>query len=192
MSAPVSRRAFLQVGGALVVGFTVPSMTAAQRLPRTESALGKTLDVGEVDGFIAVNGDGSVTIFSGKVDLGQGLRIAIPQMAAEELGIGVERIAMLEKIVTDPSPLTAMKPSTSPTSSVLPSADSVRGRRCAAVIDGTVKPTTSAPPTCRNTRRETGALMRSSAMRGPLRAGSARACRSDTGCRRARPLRPHA
>ena len=96
MSAPVSRREFLQVGGALVVGFTVPSMTAAQRLPRTESALGKTLDVGEVDGFIAVNGDGSVTIFSGKVDLGQGLRIAIPQMAAEELGIGVERIAMLE------------------------------------------------------------------------------------------------
>jgi len=96
MSAPVSRREFLQVGGALVVGFTVPSMAAAQRLPRTESALGKTLDVGEVDGFIAVNGDGSVTIFSGKVDLGQGLRIAIPQMAAEELGIGVERIAMLE------------------------------------------------------------------------------------------------
>src|SRR6478609_7339677 len=96
MSAPVSRREFLQVGGALVVGFTVPSMTAAQRLPRTESALGKTLDVGEVDGFIAVHADGSVTIFSGKVDLGQGLRIAIPQMAAEELGIGVERIAMLE------------------------------------------------------------------------------------------------
>ena len=37
-----------------------------------------------------------MTIFSGKVDLGQGLRIAIPQMAAEELGIGVERIAMIE------------------------------------------------------------------------------------------------
>ena len=36
---------------------------------------------------------------------------------------------------------------------------------------------------------ETGAFMRSSAMRGPLRAGSARACRSDTGCRRARLLR---
>src|SRR6185369_15583192 len=54
------------------------------------------LDAGDVDGFIAVNADGSVTIFSGKVDLGQGLRIAIPQMAAEELGIGVERIALIE------------------------------------------------------------------------------------------------
>ncbi len=46
----------------------------------------------EVDGFLAVNADGSVTVFCGKVDLGQGLRIAIPQMAAEELGVAVERI----------------------------------------------------------------------------------------------------
>ena len=94
MSA-LSRREFLQGAGALVVGFTVPP-AYAQRLPRMEAALGKTLDTGEVDGFIAVNADGSVTIYSGKVDLGQGLRIAIPQMAAEELGVGVERIAMLE------------------------------------------------------------------------------------------------
>ncbi len=37
-----------------------------------------------------------MTIFCGKVDLGQGLRIAIPQMAAEELGVAVERITMIE------------------------------------------------------------------------------------------------
>jgi nicotinate dehydrogenase subunit B len=98
MSAPWSRRRreFLQAGGALVVGFTLPAPAFAQRLPRADAALGKTLDTGEVDGFVAVNADGAVTIYSGKVDLGQGLRIAIPQMAAEELGIGVERIAMVE------------------------------------------------------------------------------------------------
>ena len=96
MKAPLSRREFLQAGGALVVGFTLPAPAFAQRAPRAAAALGKTLDIGEVDGFIAVNADGSVTIYSGKVDLGQGLRIAIPQMAAEELGIGVERIAMVE------------------------------------------------------------------------------------------------
>ena len=95
-AAVVSRRAFLTGAGALVVGFTVPSTAFAQRLPRADAALGKTVDVGEVDGFIAVNADGSVTIFSGKVDLGQGLRIAIPQMAAEELGVGIEDIRMLE------------------------------------------------------------------------------------------------
>jgi CO/xanthine dehydrogenase Mo-binding subunit len=96
MSAPLTRREFLQAGGALVVGFTLPTPAFAQRAARTEAALGKTLDTGAVDGFVAVNADGSVTIFSGKVDLGQGLRIAIPQMAAEELGIGVERIVLVE------------------------------------------------------------------------------------------------
>jgi CO/xanthine dehydrogenase Mo-binding subunit len=96
MSAPLTRREFLQAGGALVVGFTLPAPACAQRAARAEAALGKTLDTGAVDGFVAVNADGSVTIFSGKVDLGQGLRIAIPQMAAEELGIGVERIVLVE------------------------------------------------------------------------------------------------
>ncbi len=96
MIAALSRREFLQAGGALVIGFTLSAPGFAQRAARAESKLGKTLDTGEVDGFIAVNGDGSVTIYSGKVDLGQGLRIAIPQMAAEELGIGVEQIAMVE------------------------------------------------------------------------------------------------
>ena len=95
MNAPVSRREFLQAGGALVVGFTLPGPVFAQRA-RGDIPRGKTLDIGEVDGFIAIDADGSVTIYSGKVDLGQGLRIAIPQMAAEELGIGVERIALVE------------------------------------------------------------------------------------------------
>ena len=95
MNAPLSRREFLQAGGALVVGFTLPGPVFAQRA-RGDIPRGKTLDTGEVDGFIAIDADGSVTIYSGKVDLGQGLRIAIPQMAAEELGIGVERIALVE------------------------------------------------------------------------------------------------
>ena len=46
--------------------------------------------------FFAVNADGTVTLFCGKVDLGTGLRIAIPQMAAEELGIAVSRIRLVE------------------------------------------------------------------------------------------------
>ena len=91
-----SRREFLQAGGALVVGFSLPAIAFAQRQPGADAAIGKSLDTNAVDGFISINSDGTVTIFSGKVDLGQGLRIAIPQMAAEELGIGVERIVMIE------------------------------------------------------------------------------------------------
>jgi nicotinate dehydrogenase subunit B len=96
VSQSLSRRDFLQATGALVVGVSFAGEAAAQRLPAAEAALGKTIDLSEVDGFLAVGADSRVTIFCGKVDLGQGLRIAIPQMAAEELGIGVDRIAMLE------------------------------------------------------------------------------------------------
>src|SRR5439155_222143 len=59
-------------------------------------SLGKPLDVNNVDGFLAVHPDSSVTVYCGKVDLGQGLRIAIRQMAAEELGIDVGTIALVE------------------------------------------------------------------------------------------------
>jgi CO/xanthine dehydrogenase Mo-binding subunit len=92
----LSRRDFLKTGGALIVGFALGEEAVAQRVAGADRALGKTVDAGEVDGFIAIHADGSVTVFCGKVDLGQGLRVAIRQMAAEELGIDVARIAMVE------------------------------------------------------------------------------------------------
>jgi len=92
----VNRRDFLASGGALVVALSVAPRVTAQRSSVGDAALGKTLDGGEIDGFLAVNADGSVTLFCGKVDLGQGLRIAIPQMAAEELSIDVGRIVLVE------------------------------------------------------------------------------------------------
>ena len=75
----ISRREFLQASGALVVGLSFAGDGAAQRLPSGDAVLGKTLDPNEVDGFLAIGADGRVTIFCGKVDLGQGLRIAIPR-----------------------------------------------------------------------------------------------------------------
>ena len=86
-----------KAGGALVVGFTVPSIGRARsacRAPRPRSARRST--PARSTASSPSTRDGTVTIYSGKVDLGQGLRIAIPQMAAEELGIGVERIALIE------------------------------------------------------------------------------------------------
>jgi nicotinate dehydrogenase subunit B len=92
----LSRRMLLKSGGALVVMLGLPGASGAQRLADIGGAQGKPLDVNEVDGFLAIHRDGSVTLYSGKVDLGQGLRIAIPQMAAEELGVDVGRITLVE------------------------------------------------------------------------------------------------
>ena len=68
-----------------------PAHGRRPRAPRT-----RMLDPKQVDAFIAVNADGTVTLYCGKVDLGTGLRIAIPQMVAEELGVPVERIKLIE------------------------------------------------------------------------------------------------
>ena len=90
----LSRRAILK-GGALTVSFALAGV-AGDLFAQSPGAASRVLDPKEVDAFLAVNSDGTVTIFCGKVDLGQGLRIAIPQIAAEELGIGVDKIKYIE------------------------------------------------------------------------------------------------
>src|SRR5947208_10713630 len=87
-----SRRAVLK-GGALTIAFALSGQCADLF---AQSSSPRVLDPNQVDAFFAVNGDGTVTVFCGKVDLGQGLRIAIRQMAAEELGIGIDKIKYVE------------------------------------------------------------------------------------------------
>ena len=99
MNAPVktlnfSRRAVLK-GGAITVGFALAGLPSRVRA-QSAAVAKRILDSKEVDAFLAVNGDGTVTLFCGKVDLGQGLRIAIPQIAAEELGVNVDKITFIE------------------------------------------------------------------------------------------------
>ena len=86
-TATFSRRSLLQAGGALVVSIGVPvtfeSVLAADNplVAATKPAL--TPD--QLSSYIAVNADGTISIFFGKMDMGQGLAIAIRQMVAEEL-----------------------------------------------------------------------------------------------------------
>ena len=56
---------------------------------------GRTLDPKDVDSALAIHADGSVTVFTSKVDVGTGMRIAIAQMAAEELGVGTNRVTVV-------------------------------------------------------------------------------------------------
>src|SRR5215469_9806331 len=94
MPAAISRRDWFKAGGALVVGFSL-NVRAGHAQYGAEPV--KPLDPKEVDSFLAIHSDGSVTVYTGKVDVGTGLRIAVRQMAAEELGVPVER-GSLEQI----------------------------------------------------------------------------------------------
>src|SRR4029453_15264573 len=100
----MKRRQLLKGAGSLVVGFTLrdafpllAQQPAGGVLPPALSAVeGRTLDPKEVDSALAIHADGSVTVFTSKVDVGTGMRIAIAQMAAEELGVAASRVTVVD------------------------------------------------------------------------------------------------
>jgi nicotinate dehydrogenase subunit B len=91
----LSRRRFLAAGGALVITFRL-GRARAQTVAGVDRFLGKPLAPDQVDAFLTVHADGSVTVFSGKVDIGTGNRIAMRQIVGEELDVPLEQIAMIE------------------------------------------------------------------------------------------------
>ena len=87
-----SRRDFLKTGGALVVGFAIGDVQAAA----VPSMPTKTVAADQVDGFLAIDAQGRVTVYSGKVDLGTGVRTALAQIAAEELSVPFDRVTVIQ------------------------------------------------------------------------------------------------
>src|SRR5688572_19086918 len=60
---------------------------------RREAARGETSDW--LDDWIAIEPDGTITAYSGKVELGTGVRTALAQIVAEELDVPFERVHMV-------------------------------------------------------------------------------------------------
>src|ERR1700704_935480 len=84
-----SRRTLLQGAGALVVSVGTPlgvDMMLATRAAFAQGAKPPLLPT-ELSSFIAINADGSVAAYFGKMDMGHGLFVAIGQMVAEELDV---------------------------------------------------------------------------------------------------------
>ena len=74
LTIELPRRTFLKNTGALVVTFSLLPPFAAS------PAGAKSVAKDQVDGFLAIDGQGNVKIFSGKVDLGTGVQTAIAQI----------------------------------------------------------------------------------------------------------------
>jgi nicotinate dehydrogenase subunit B len=92
MNAPAfNRRQFAAGLGAIVVAFSLdPKFAVGQeRLP------GSLQTNRKLDGWIRINADGTATVFTGKVELGQGILTALKQIAAEELDLPLARIRMI-------------------------------------------------------------------------------------------------
>jgi CO/xanthine dehydrogenase Mo-binding subunit len=93
---PLTRRAFLATGGALVVSFALRPPPSLAQTPATAPELPASLKKTPLlDAWIRINADGSVTVFTGKAELGQGVTTALQQIAAEQLSVPMSRITMV-------------------------------------------------------------------------------------------------
>jgi CO/xanthine dehydrogenase Mo-binding subunit len=88
-SAYFSRRALLKAGGALVVSIGAPvTFEFAQADDATTAmsvAVKPALTPDQLSSYVAVNADGTIAAYFGKMDMGHGIAVAIGQMVAEEL-----------------------------------------------------------------------------------------------------------
>jgi nicotinate dehydrogenase subunit B len=91
----MNRRDFLRTSSVVIVTFTFGA-TISETTSAQNTSVGKPVDPREVDSFLAIHADGTVTIYTSKVDVGTGLSIAMTQMVAEELGVPVDRISVVE------------------------------------------------------------------------------------------------
>jgi nicotinate dehydrogenase subunit B len=114
-----SRRDFLKTSGALVILFSLNdsfSQSAPARLPG--SLNGNRM----LNAWLRIDADGTVTIFSGKIELGQGIGTALAQIAADELDVELKRVT----IVHGDTALTPNEGQTAGSQSVADSGTAVR------------------------------------------------------------------
>ncbi len=106
LGEPLSRRAFL-TGGGLVLAFSLAGAgsvlaqgsgedqgggqkpVAAPELP------GSLKKAPMLDSWIRVDPEGGVTVFTGKAELGQGIKTALAQIAAEQLDVAAENVQVV-------------------------------------------------------------------------------------------------
>jgi nicotinate dehydrogenase subunit B len=91
---PLGRRDFMKIVGSGIVVFF-----AAEPLKNSTAHAAQFPGMGrgptDLNAFLKIAEDGSVTVFSGKVELGQGNTTALAQMAADELGVAMESVTMI-------------------------------------------------------------------------------------------------
>ncbi|GBC77528.1 Nicotinate dehydrogenase subunit B [bacterium HR08] len=91
---PVTRRQFCQALGAGVLVLLLREVRAVQ-----ESGGGRRAEIPsmprEISAWLHIANDGRVTVYTGKVEVGQNIRTSLTQVVAEELRVPMERIHLV-------------------------------------------------------------------------------------------------
>jgi CO/xanthine dehydrogenase Mo-binding subunit len=85
----IDRRSLFKGAGALVVSIGIPGGVATAE---TGSAVKPPLTPDRLDSWLAVKADGDVVAYFGKMDMGQGVDVAIAQIVGEELDVPFGRV----------------------------------------------------------------------------------------------------
>lgn len=91
----LDRRGLLRAGGWLALAFTLRGAAPAAAQdgkPRLPGSLAANRDL---DAWIRIGADGSVTLLTGKVELGQGILTALAQLCADELDVDLARLRIV-------------------------------------------------------------------------------------------------
>jgi nicotinate dehydrogenase subunit B len=118
-SLSISRRTFCLAGGALIVNFPMLLHAAASNATPLPGSLAKSP---YLDAWIRIDANGKISVFTGKAELGQGIKTAIVQVAAEELKVKVTAI----HLVTADTELTADEQFTAGSHSLQDSGTAIR------------------------------------------------------------------
>jgi CO/xanthine dehydrogenase Mo-binding subunit len=94
----ISRRSLLKATGGLLVSFNLfePGLGLLARGGQTGTPLSNAggLSPDQLDSWLAIAPDGTVSVFTSKVDLGTGTGTALGQIVAEELDVPIAKIRM--------------------------------------------------------------------------------------------------
>jgi CO/xanthine dehydrogenase Mo-binding subunit len=88
-----SRRDFFKAGGGLLIGFSMTDSGIVPRLFGAETAANPA--PGQLDSWLRIEKNESVKVFTGKVDIGMGVKTGLSQIVAEELDVPLHRIEMV-------------------------------------------------------------------------------------------------
>ena len=89
----ISRRDLLKSTGVLIVGFSFFG-AAGRALAQGDGLSVDGMDPTVLDSWMAISKDGTVTVFTGKVELGTGVVTALAQIVAEELDVSFDKVYM--------------------------------------------------------------------------------------------------
>lgn len=97
MISKISRRDFIKTSGVLVVGFSTTSILEPFAVCQGPFDTHRShIDPEKLDSWLAVAADGTVTAYTGKCELGQGMLTAQTQLAAEELCVALSKVKIIQ------------------------------------------------------------------------------------------------